>query len=392
MVIALYGGSFNPPHLGHADAARVSLGLLEPEKLILIPVSVPPHKSLAPNSPTALERLELAQLAATDIPNAIVSDYEVMLGDKPSYSAQTAEHFAGEYPGARIVFLIGTDMLLTFEGWYEFERILAVAELAVFPRENGDLARIEKFSDYMREKYSAKITIIPKCPLPMTSSEIRAALPQRKGREMLSDAVYASIIKNRYYGAKPDFAWLREQAKSLLNPKRVPHVLGCEEEAVRLAMRWGEDPEDAAEAGILHDITKKLGAAEQLLLCEKYDIILDTTEKENPKLLHAKTGAELAKDCFGVSDRVHDAIFWHTTGRPEMTLLEKIIYMADYIEPNRNFEGVDTLRALAYKNIDEAMYLGLKMSMDDICQRGVVPHPRSIETLDWFLLKGRDIK
>lgn len=169
----------------------------------------------------------------------------------------------------------------------------------------------------------------------------------------------------------------------------MPHVLGCEEEAVRLAERWGEDPMDAAEAGILHDITKKLEKDEQLILCREYDIMVDTIEFESTKLLHSKTGAMLAQDLFGVSDRVRDAIYWHTTGRPEMTLLEKIIYMADYIEPNRKFDGVDELRKLAYEDLDKAMILGLEMSIEDIRSYGVEPHPRSKEALEWFLT-GRE--
>ena len=162
-------------------------------------------------------------------------------------------------------------------------------------------------------------------------------------------------------------------------------VLGCEAEAVRLAERWGEDVGDAAEAGILHDITKKLEKPEQLLLCGKYGIMVDAIEKESSKLLHAKTGAFLARERFGVSERVRDAIYWHTTARPGMTLLEKIIYMADYIEPNRDFEGVEKLRDLAYADLDEAMILGLEMSIEDIRSYGVEPHPRSREALEWFL-------
>ena len=241
----------------------------------------------------------------------------------------------------------------------------------------------------MREKYGARITIIDKCPLPMTSTEVRELLPDRKGRDKLPDEVYAHIISRRHYGAKPDLEWLRAQAKTLLNPRRVPHVLGCEEEAVRLAERWGEDIWDAAEAGILHDITKKLDGDEQLLLCRKYGIMMDAIELESSKLLHSKTGAMLAQDRFGVSDRVRDAIYWHTTGRPDMTLLEKIIYMADYIEPNRNFEGVDELRKLAYEDLDKAMILGLEMSIEDLTSRGIDPHPRSKEALEWFL-SGRE--
>ena len=390
VTVALYGGSFNPPHLGHIDAARASLEALGADKLVFVPASVPPHKALAEHSPSPEERLELTRLAAQLIPGTEVSDYETAHPDKPSYTATTAEHFRSIYPGARLVLLMGTDMFLTFEGWYEFERLLRLVELAVFPREENELPEIERFAGYMREKYGARVSIIPKRVLPMTSSQVREKLPQRLGRDMLPESVYARIIQKRYYGAKPELEWLREQAKTMLKPKRVPHVLGCEAEAVRLAERWGADPGDAAEAGILHDITKRLELPEQLILCEKYGIILDTFEKESSKLLHAKTGAMLAEDMFGVPAHIRDAIFWHTTGRPGMTLLEKIIYMADYIEPTRDFEGVDRLRELAYRDLDEAMILGLEMSIEDIRSYGIEPHPRSKEALDWFLTqKGK---
>ena len=90
----------------------------------------------------------------------------------------------------------------------------------------------------------------------MSSSDMRALLTERRGAEELDGEVYARIIQKRDYGAKPELAWLRERAYKFLKPSRVPHVAGCEREAVKLAERWGEDAGDAAEAGILHDITK----------------------------------------------------------------------------------------------------------------------------------------
>ena len=149
-------------------------------------------------------------------------------------------------------------------------------------------------------------------------------------------------------------------------------------------MRYGEDAEAAAEAGILHDITKKLSYDEQLIMCDKYGIILDKDQLANEKLLHAITGAAFARDVFGVSDAVYDAIRWHTTGKPDMTLLEKIIYMADYVEPTRDFPGVEKLRALAHEDIDAAMALGLEMSLADIRSGGVAPHKDTVEAAEWY--------
>jgi nicotinate-nucleotide adenylyltransferase len=102
-------------------------------------------------------------------------------------------------------------------------------------------------------------------------------------------------------------------------------------------------------------------------------------------LLHSKTGAEIAKVEFGMSDAVYDAIKWHTTGKADMTLLEKIVYMADYIEPNRDFEGVEQLRSLAYTDLDKALFKGLEMSIEDMKARGIVPHWRSQAAIDYLL-------
>ena len=169
-----------------------------------------------------------------------------------------------------------------------------------------------------------------------------------------------------------------------LSEYRFAHTTGCESQAVLLAMHWGEDPDTAAIAGILHDITKDMPKDKQLLLCEKYGIILDNYEKENPALLHARTGAALARDLFGISDEIYEAIRWHTTGKPDMTAMEKIIYLADFTEPTRDFEGVDVLRDLSFENLDEAMALGLSMSLGEIRARGDVPFRDTLEAYTWY--------
>jgi nicotinate-nucleotide adenylyltransferase len=170
----------------------------------------------------------------------------------------------------------------------------------------------------------------------------------------------------------------------MLKPKRVPHVAGCEQEAVRLAQRWGEDVYDAAAAGILHDITKKLSTEEQLILCDKYGIIIDMSVAGTDKTLHQITGAAVAYHEFGVSEKIRDAIRWHTTGKPKMTCLEKIIYLADYIEPNRCFDGVEHIRALSYESLDAAMEDGLRMTMEDLTSRGNPILEVSAQAYEWF--------
>lgn len=388
MRIAVYGGSFNPPHPAHVRAAHLAYEALKPDKLIVIPAADPPHKALPEDSPSPEERLELTRIAFRGFPEAEVSDMELRRRGE-SYTSDTVRELTAEYPGAEITLILGTDMLLYFEKWHEFRWLIENVSLAVLPREDGDAPEIVGYEARLREKYAARVSFIDAAPMPMSSSGMRELLRERRGADVLDGGVYARIIRLRSYGAKPQLDWLRKDAYKYLKPGRIPHVAGCEAEARRLANRWGEDADDAAEAGILHDITKKLSLEEQLILAEKYGIIFDKLERESTKLPHARTGAALARELYGVPDRIYGAIRWHTTGRPDMTLLEKIIYLADYIEPTRDFDGVELLRALAYENIDSAMILGLRMSLEELRQSGIEPHGATVSAPAWYEGKGQ---
>lgn len=383
MRIAVFGGSFNPPHIGHVEAAKTLYEAVKPDKLFIIPASIPPHKELDEISPDAEERLLLTKLAFSEIPGAEVLDIELRRDGK-SYTAVTLEELMREYPDGKFLFAMGTDMLLSFEEWYRFRFLLDNMTLVVMARSDEDHGEIIRHAEYLRKEYGAKIICLDHEPRPMSSTDIRGLLPRRMGAAFLPDEVYGRIVQNGDYGAKAELYWLREKSYEYLKPSRIAHVAGCESEAVKLAMFWGEDAENAAEAGILHDITKKLVLSDQLILCDKYGIINDIAETENVKLLHAKTGAALARELFGISDEVYEAIRWHTTGKPDMSLLEKIIYIADYIEPNRDFPGVDELRELAYSDLDKAMELGLEMSLEDIRSYGQEPFKTTVEAYEWY--------
>ncbi len=381
MRIAVFGGSFNPPHAGHVGAARDAAAFLKPDRLLIIPAGMPPHKELAEHSPEPARRMELCRAAFAGVPGAHVSDVELRK-NRVSYTVETLRFLHEAYPGAEFFLLMGTDMLECFHTWRAAEEIARLCTLAVFCRADGEAERIRDSGKELRRSIGAEPIVVPHTAVEVSSTALRQALVRREKPEELAEDVYALIIRHRYYGAKPNFEWLRTQCYACLKPKRVPHVQGTEADAVRLAQRWGADAEDAAEAAILHDVTKRLDENEQLLLCKKYGIINDNAEMENPKLLHAKTGAAYARDRFGVPAQIYDAIRWHTTGRAGMSLLEKIVYIADYIEPTRDFAGVDRLRELAYSDLDEAMRLGLRMSLDVVRDQGGIPHRHSVEALE----------
>ena len=389
MRIGIYGGTFDPPHIGHLNAAEAARDQLGIDRLILIPAGIPPHKRLQMSSASGEDRLEMVKLAAEHLKGAEVSDTEIKRTGK-SFTSDTVRQIKQSAPNDDIYLFIGTDMLMIFEEWHEFQSIFDMCTLAVFAREDDDREKIHEKAAQLREKYGAKIEIIDNVAVSISSTELRKLLMDRQGTDYLTREVYGYILSKGLYGAKANFDYLRTMAYDMLKDSRVRHVAGCEYEAVRLARRWGADENDAREAGILHDITKKLDLSSQLILCRKYDIMTDMAESKDPKLLHSKTGAALARDLFGVSDSVYGAIFWHTTGRADMTLLEKVIYLADYIEPTRDFdvEGLEKLRKQAYTDIDAAVLLGLEMSIVDLRDRGITPHPKTQEAIDW--LRGRN--
>lgn len=150
---------------------------------------------------------------------------------------------------------------------------------------------------------------------------------------------------------------LRKQLQESLKPDRFDHTLGVAYTAAALTFAHGADAEKALIAGMLHDCAKCMSHEEQVKICEKNKIEISDVEKKNHSLLHAKVGMYLARTKYDVYDtEILNAIRWHTTGREDMSLLEKIVYIADFIEPNRKpLEGMDTIRKEAFTDIDRCL-------------------------------------
>ncbi|MBO5340071.1 MAG: nicotinate (nicotinamide) nucleotide adenylyltransferase [Oscillospiraceae bacterium] len=398
MKIGIYGGTFNPPHLGHMAAAGTAAAVLELDKLILIPAAEPPHKQLPEGSATAKQRFDMVRLMADNLnlPGIVeVSSMELERQGK-SYTADTLRMIREQYPEDELWLLMGTDMFLTLQYWREPETIMELAGICAFGRTEKDGE--ELFAPqraFLQERYNARLTTITLPGLvDISSSDLRVLLEKGEGREYLADPVYGYILMNGLYHLQVDLKQLdlpelRACSYSMVRAKRIPHIRGTEEEAVRLAQRWGADETLARRAAILHDCTKYLELDEQLALCAKYGVELDELEQRAVKLLHSKTGACIAKYIFGEPEQVYQAIFWHTTGKAEMSLLEKVIYLADYIEPTRDFDGVEPLRKLAYDDLDAALLMGMNMTIEEMEQRGVPVHKNTLAARNW-LLPGKD--
>ncbi len=386
--IGIYGGTFNPPHIGHLEAAKQAVSKLHLDRLLMVPAGIAPHKVLPPNSPTAMQRLEMLRIAAADCPQISVSDVE-LCREGVSYTWQTVRALREENPRAELILIMGTDMFLSFRKWKNPEEILKEASLAVFYRgDKNEQAAVAEEKAYW-ESRGVNVQLVENDVIEISSTQMRRLLIFRCAADFLPEGVLDYIREHYLYDTRTNWKnlpmdRLEQVVISLLNPNRVAHVLGCRDTAVALAKHWGANVEDAARAGILHDITKAIDGPLQLTLCGAYGKILSDFSRKYPKTLHALTGSLVAERIFGENEAVVSAIECHTTGKADMNLLEKIIYVADYMEPCRNFPGVEKLRELAYTDMDAALKLGLNMTLEHLANQGAEVSPESREALAWL--------
>ena len=386
--IGIFGGAFNPPHAGHVQAARYALEAFSLDRLLVIPSCVSPHKTAPVGTPADAQRLAMTQLAFASVEGVTVSDMELSRGGI-SYSVDTLEALRVQYPQAQLFLCMGTDMFLSFQSWKEYRRIAQLATLAVIFR--GLPAEQEKVLEQKKCLEALGATVcMPENPVTaISSTDLRRLVSFGCTQAFLPEAVADYICQNQLYGCgssyrKLPMEQLEQVVVSLLKPSRVAHVLGCRDTCVALAEKWGASTTDAGRAGLLHDITKALDGPLQLTLCQAYGTILDDFSVHNPKTLHALTGSLVADKIFGENEAVVSAIRSHTTGKANMNLLEKIVYVADYMEPNRDFPGVEALRELAFRDIDLALKTGLEMTISMLRQQKREISKESLEALQWL--------
>jgi len=182
--------------------------------------------------------------------------------------------------------------------------------------------------------------------------------------------------------------------KKVQDAKRFEHTVGVEYTAAALAMRYGCDIKNARTAGLLHDCAKCLTDEKRLSICRQHNIPISDTERRSPFLLHAKAGAFLAETKYGIENPdVLNAIRNHTTGRQGMSLLEKIIFVADYIEPGRKqAPNLDKIRALAFVDIDESLLVILKDTLDYLNSTGGEVDPATEQTWRYYNDRRKDMR
>lgn len=380
--VGLFGGTFDPIHEGHVRLALEFAKRLSLDRVLLMPTLVPPHK-LKPDIAPADDRLEMCRLAAMASPILEVSDLEIRR-EGASFTADTLDTLHERYPSAQLYLITGADMFLTLGTWHRFADIAQQAVLCAAPRGADSAASLREYARQL-EKLGARCIVEDIPVLDVSSTEIRERLRCGLAVICLPPPVEAYIRRRGLYAAPSRMEALDmddqfiEIIRGRLTPKRFRHSLAVAEEAVRLANKYGADPAKARTAGILHDIMKDERPDALLQMFRDFAILLDDVEKNAPPLWHARAGAAFIERVLGVSDAdILAAVRYHTTARAGMSLLEKIIYLADITSADRDYPDVKEMRRIADTGILPAMEYALSYSIRDLLSRRKALHPDTI--------------
>jgi predicted HD superfamily hydrolase involved in NAD metabolism len=181
---------------------------------------------------------------------------------------------------------------------------------------------------------------------------------------------------------------IKTKLKASLSHKRFEHSLGVMDTAVKLAEKYDEEAGKAAVAGLLHDCARNVKGDDLFRLCERFGITVDMITKAQPELLHGSVGACIAEEEYGITDEaVLSAIRFHTMGRKNMSILEKIIFVADYIEPDRSFPGVAEVREAAFRCLDTALLMSLDSTVKHVISKGILIHPDAIDARNYLVFQ-----
>ncbi len=384
MKIGIMGGTFDPIHNGHLMLGRYARDLFKLDEIWFMPNGNPPHKNKETFESETTHRVEMVQRAIANEHGFALQLYEVENKDK-NYSYLTMEHFIQRYPKYEFYFIIGADSLFALEKWACPERLLKTCVMLTAYRDGKNTTEMKAQIAYMTEKYGGDIRLLCTPEVDISSNEIRQRV--KDGlliEDMVPESVCQYIAEKRLY--TDELTNMKKRVCQMLDDERYHHTIGVINTARELAKQYRESVEKAQIAGLLHDCAKGFSNRKKIELCEKHGIEISDEERKNPGLLHAKLGAYLAKTEFGIQDcEILDAIRWHTTGRPKMTKLDKIIYVADYIEPNRDkAPNLDEIRRLAQSDLEQCLYEILKASLEYLKSRKEVIDPMTEKTYLYY--------
>lgn len=354
----ILGGTFDPVTTAHTDLIRELSARFG--KVIVVPCKVSPFKT--GTAAGATERLNMLELALGDIPNAEISTFELERAGT-DYTYITVRHFAELYDD--LYFCMGSEMVIELERWKNLDDMMKHCRLYIVPRphfvltdglkEKLDKLSVYEIADFIGEEGS--------------SSEVRISVAMGRPRMFLNDKVADYITAHGFYR---DYCYVNELYKRFnMKQKRIDHSFSTALCGVNLAKRVCVDPHKATAALLLHDIGKYTTKEQAEAMGIKFDGRIDGMPLP---IRHAEIGAEILRQIVGITDNdIIEAVRWHTTGRPDMTPIEKVVYLADYIEPLRDFPTVNVIRRACEKSIDEGLLAALENSVRHVPPEEIYP-------------------
>jgi nicotinate-nucleotide adenylyltransferase len=397
--VGLCGGTYDPFHNGHSALVQAVLDSNRVDRVIVIPSGHPPHKT-AEQVSMAGYRYEMAYRALSSIPHVSVSDIEI-LRSGPSYTLDTARQLKDLQPDDTLYLVYGSDVLSDIECWHQPLDLLASFPLLIANREGIADGRSREKAEKLNKRFGARITFFPAPLIDLSSTMIRQTAKSNRSIEcFVPEPVNRFIHTHQLYRKQDEqidisqelWDQLRDLERMLwpmLSKNRLIHSLNVMRESLVMAHRYGVSPEQAGKAALLHDCAKCLPQSEQEKLARKTgDILLS-----RGSLAHGPAGRILAEQRFGIKDPdVLHAIHFHTTGCPEMTALDQIIFIADKIEPARSFADLEPIRVQVANSLNDATYSCL-IGIDAYVQREQLhTHPYAEQALREIKMRMKDPK
>lgn len=352
----IFGGSFDPLHIGHENIIRNLADRFD--EVIVVPTYVSPFKQA---EKAASPELRLAMLRSANFPdNVIISDYEI--GNSGcSYSINTVMNFASE--DRKLYFAVGGEAVRTLDKWYQAEKLKRMCVFYAILRPGYDKRRdVENvvWADF--------------CGDDISSSEVKAALGIGYGKSLVSPGVYKIIEENGLYDGYSFVGKAYERFG--MKPQRIEHSFNATVEGIKLAKRYDANIKDVTVALLMHDIGKYVTVD----MLKNMKIPVPDCGNLPEECRHAEYGAAICKYVYKLSDEIVNAVKYHTTCCPSMDKLTKIVALADFIEPGRKFDGVEKIREAAKNNLDEAVVMMLKSTIDYLRAQNKYVAPITIET------------
>ena len=345
--IGLFGGAFNPPHIEHVEVLNCAKEKFGLDFCVVFPSFLPPHKSTANDIPFDT-RMDMCKLAFGDVVYSSIEKEST----ETNYAVNTVKKFKKIYPDDQLFYIIGGDSMADLFKWYKPEELLSLVSLVVYPRQGRESdmnVAIEKV-----RALGGDITVLSYVSKNFSSGEIRylSAINSDLSKYLCPD-VEKYIKDNGLYHDK-----CVDLARQELSDRTYAHVLRTVEWAMVLNRKLNLPISDVFYSAILHDITKNSDTLNGV-----------PDDAIGSPVAHQFSGAEVAKK-LGMSDEVINAVRYHTTGRENMSTLEKLVFVADMTELGRSYEGVEKLRELLLSDFEKGFVKCLERSYEFLLEKG----------------------